>query len=493
MHEDNYNLQRVHKVNLLTIIMLACMMAVQAFLMQGAAKGVNNLMQGSLIVVLAVINFYLPIKGYTKGLIFGLIPLVVITVLFYLKGYQLNNHYILFLTVPMVAMYLKKNLVITHSIAASILLIALYILKPANLMGPDYNNGKFIGMLIILNGISFLLYFLTKWGRDLVDEAMQKELDAKLLLDKLEGTFGKIQDSADVLDGSIQEFRTKIGSVSEGSQSIAITMNEMARAIQEEASSIYQVNGTMAGSIEKVCETREISKGIASRTDEMSKMVGDGWNKIGQINNQMTIIGDAVGTATVTVSQLQLSMQKVNDLLSNIKQIADQTNLLALNAAIESARAGEHGKGFAVVAEEVRRLAEQSAIIVDDINGVTKGVFQQATESYEKVNKGEIATQAGKSLVEEISVYFNTLKNVFTETNLQTSKGMNEIDTVTTQFMSIQKQIENLASISEENAASIQEVLATTENGNNELLQVSRAIKEIYELSSKLKSIVEEK
>jgi len=68
---------------------------------------------------------------------------------------------------------------------------------------------------------------------------------------------------------------------------------------------------------------------------------------------------------------------------------------------------------------------------------------------------------------------------------------MRHIENLIDKFIQVQKQIENMASLSEENAASVEEILATVENDNDQILAINTAIKEIDEMCTKLAELVE--
>lgn len=484
-----YNTKKADKVNLVVICGIVLLFTIQSIFTKGVDRAINIAIQGGVIILLCVINYFLPIYKYVKGLFFGLIPGLVVIALFLLDTFAINKHYILAATVVMVGLYLKKNLVLIHGIIIDVLLIAAYIFKPDKVMG--IYTQDFVSSLVIFNGcIVILMYFLTKWGRDLIVEAKQKEVNVSGLLEKLQQAFSNIEKGTAILDDNINQFKTNIDDLSHGSQGINTAINEMAKAVQEEASSTYAVNAAMSESIGIVRETQGIFKGISGKSADMAQRVDEGWDKIENVKDQMGIVSKAIGTANETVTELKESMEKVNMLLEGITNIAEQTNLIALNAAIESARAGEHGRGFAVVADEVRKLSEQSSRIVSEITQVISGISEKSNEAFDKVNQGDVAATEGKKLVDNIADYFSQIRQAVNDNNAEIEKGIQRTEVMVSKLEAVQAQLENVASISEENSSSIEEISATMENSNNQLSSLNTAVDEIQKLSGNLKDII---
>lgn len=138
-----------------------------------------------------------------------------------------------------------------------------------------------------------------------------------------------------------------------------------------------------------------------------------------------------------TFTSLQNRVGEIENVVQLINGIAGQTNLLALNASIEAARAGEHGKGFAVVAQEVRTLAENT---VSALSEVTENVDH--LKSY--------ANNVSRSIEKTTSTITNA-----------TDKAKNALPLLTAIVDAIEEislDVSNTAAISEQQAASIDEV-----------------------------------
>ena len=67
------------------------------------------------------------------------------------------------------------------------------------------------------------------------------------------------------------------------------------------------------------------------------------------------------------MDHLEPPAAEIGEVVKVINSVAQQTKLLALNATIEAARAGA-GKGFAVVANEVKELANETAMATRQIS-----------------------------------------------------------------------------------------------------------------------------
>lgn len=485
-----YDFKKAHKVNYFTILMICLIMTLQSY----ATAGINDVTIDAFkkigfVLILATIIYFTHLPDNIKAVSFSVILSLVFAATV-IKQSNPGTHYIILVSIAMISLYFSKTLIIIYGAILNIIYLAVFFINPVNIIVNDYPLTRFLSLLIFINASLVILFFLTKWGSELVHSVILKEEESSKLLDKINSTMKTTQNVSSVLNRNLQKFDENIKSSKETNDGITSAVQEISKGIQEHAGSLNTINIKMSGITSMFENTKQISDDISALSGEMLNKVENGTEKMQDVNNQMNTVNQAIVTVNNTVNELLVNIDDINKFLNGIDQIAKQTNLLALNAAIEASRAGEQGKGFSVVAEEVRKLAEQSAVTVNDISKITVLITNRINIAVNEVSHGVNAIDKGTELIDHVSNYFCELKDVYEKENDKLNEEAVIIDNLTSDFFKIYEEIEQISSISEENAAATEEITASIEDQNSDMDNIIKYVQEIGSLSNDLNKLV---
>jgi methyl-accepting chemotaxis protein len=214
------------------------------------------------------------------------------------------------------------------------------------------------------------------------------------------------------------------------------------------------------------CQPGEAINSVAANTQKAYKWrqyTTDHNEGIGAVelqNAKMKESYTALEAVSKAVVNLDKNSAKIGQIVEVIGGIAGQTNLLALNAAIEAARAGEQGRGFAVVAEEVRKLAEQSALSAQEISTL----IQEMQLNTRQVVKDMDST---RSVYEQQADAIKAANNVFDSI----IKGVVDIDHEITE---ISAATEEMSASTDSLVSSIREISAIASRTAGNSKEISR-------------------
>lgn len=351
------------------------------------------------------------------------------------------------------------------------------------------NREKFLYLMFLMNFLMIILFFVTKWGRDLVINSAKKEHKVTEMFMDLQKTMDIINSSNQQLNDSINEFSLSLESLKSNSAGITNMVEKVSEGISGQTNNINNINNTINDANIRIEQLSHISKEVLEVSNKTNDVVADSSLSIKEMKNQMNIINRIVNNSIITVSEFSNSTEKVSEFIDGIKQITEQTNLLAINASIEAAKAGENGKGFAVVANEIRVLADETSNLVKLINIIVQEITNKSTDVVNEVSNGKVATETGEVIVNTVATSFENVQKTFSEIDENISREFEAIEKLNNIFLIIKEQSQSISNIASQNLSSIENMLNSIQKQDDNLKNILDVMKNIKGTSHKLKDV----
>jgi methyl-accepting chemotaxis protein len=319
-------------------------------------------------------------------------------------------------------------------------------------------------VILVVGGLGLLVYRHVSGSLAQMVEAIQridKDLDLTARIpvssqDEVGQTIEAFNHLTERLQHSLKDIANHTSAVSSAANRVASASHQMSVSSSQQSESAAHMAATveeMTVSINHVADRAADANRLSTTSGERAQV---GANIIGHTVSDINSIADTVGAASGQISQLEQYSERINSVVSVIKEVADQTNLLALNAAIEAARAGEQGRGFAVVADEVRKLAERTTASTQEIGGTIAEMQEGAKLAVQGIQAVVDKVGAGVEQAEKANEAMQDIGGSSQETVTMVSEISDAIREQSIATTSIAQQVERIAQMSEENSAASQ-------------------------------------
>ena len=316
---------------------------------------------------------------------------------------------------------------------------------------------------------------------------------------------------ANILYRAINKLRDLITNINTSSQSSLNISSELSRNSQNLSRTTTEIANVISnvteGAQNQADETQKVAESIQNMGKDIDIIVDNGDKLSEAAQNMSAAQNKVVDTMSVLHSTNQTIMNDVTEVnnqieitnnsiksiysaLSIIQDIAEQTNLLSLNASIEAARAGEAGKGFAVVASEIKQLADQSSTNSSEIECSLQALIENYKLIIDKMENTTANIGEQNDKLRETESDFEILNSGIAETTTQIKEINDIVSDINNQREVINEAVLNLSAISEENAASSQEVMASVEELNSIVSIVDDKASELEKMNKELNELV---
>lgn len=321
------------------------------------------------------------------------------------------------------------------------------------------------------------------------DEIAELSRASKSLKQQLLDMMATLKNSSESLSDSSKTMVSNMADSTDLISKIDMAANEVAQAATVQAQDVSNIAENIS-EVDRISKVNlEEAQALAGACDDIERITSDGMNTV----NELTKITDkslvAFEKIFKVIDEFDEKTKTIGVASDMITDISEQTNLLSLNASIEAARAGEAGRGFAIVADEIRKLAEQSSESADTINAMIAELVESANKALEESIEVKEFVNKQKASVEETRKGFSEIVDNVDIVNNGVTNLKDVSKTLGEKVIAITDLIATLSSISQESAATAEELSATTSTVTRSIDELEATGKLVDESSNTLENI----
>ena len=267
----------------------------------------------------------------------------------------------------------------------------------------NINNRSFIGVI-------------TSWVNKFLQKFQGQIITLQEFILELDGTVKKIRSNLDgIITNTVKDkkeiipIQKAVTQISTGMQTLVTSVKERYEETSDNLKIIHAISEGIDRIITLFQSIKQHTFQSLSTSSIVMNQIKDSLQKSIKVSDSMTLIAD----------KIQLAGQEaehIDEILIIIQDIAEQTNILSINAAIEAAHAGDSGKGFAIVANEVRTLATDSSLAINQISQKLIDIQEVIRDSVSQTTTISAVTKENSQLVsnthEVILVMIDKFKNL---------------------------------------------------------------------------------
>jgi len=313
----------------------------------------------------------------------------------------------------------------------------------------------------------------------------------RTMIGNLREVVGQVQASTSSMYEAIRNLSVSTSEVLTAASEVAANVQNTARGAEIQAQNVEKslaVSNSLSSSTSAIAEQTGSSESEARSAEESAQ---EGSRSAYEAHKVMGDIMKQVEETAAQIDTFKLHSMEINTLVEGITMVSHQTHILALNAAIEAARAGEAGRGFAVVAEEVRRLAENTKDLAEQISRLSSGIAQKTEDVSKQINLTRSSARNGQDRVEAVVSAFDQINRGTAATKDAVRVISREAGEQAAAASKLLKAMEEIQEIATENAAGSQEISAAAEEISASMEEINKEAKSLLEEADRLRTIVE--